>query len=435
MTDTDYTTPPSTATHPDKATALALRLAHAENALLALTSGQVDAIIDPDGRPYLLRPAQEHLRQNERHLQAVIDSAPDVIMVVNRGGKILSQNRASIRVLGHEPEGLLGTNFFECIHTLDYVVVYSAFFKVAEGLQENATFQLRFRSRDGFYRVINATVAKLNDDSPASVVFCLRPVSYPVSQPGEKPQSQTDGPRALLAKDRFLAMLAHELRAPLAPALMGVEELQQDERFAEAGPTLAMIRRNIELESRLLADLFDFTSLGQRKIRLRSRLIDAHAAIHLVLEVCRPEIAAAQIQVLLDLRASEALMLADPVKLQQVMWNLLKNAIKFSAPASAISISTFDGPSDRLNIEFADHGIGIEPDLMPTIFDSFQQGDFSRYDVVGGLGLGLFIAKGLAEAQGGTITALSDGHGKGATFCLSLPKAPSSPAASSSLKN
>jgi PAS domain S-box-containing protein len=433
MTETDDATPPSTATHSDKAMALALRLAHAENSLLMLTSGQVDAIIDPDGRPYLLRPAQEHLRQNERRLKAVIDSAADVIMVVNRGGVILSQNHASVRVLGYEPEELLANNVFEYIHTFDYVVVYSAFFNVAEGLRESATFQLRFRSRDGFYRVINATVAKLNDDSAPSVVFCLRPTDYPLSQPAEKPQRQPDGPQALLAKDRFLATLAHELRAPLAPALMGIEELQQDERFSEAAPTLAMIRRNIEFQSRLLAELFDFTSLGQRKIHLRSQLIDAHAAIHLVLEVCQPEIAAAQIQVLLDFRPSEAFVLADPVKLQQVMWNLLKNAIRFSPPASDVSISTFDGPSDRLNIEFADHGIGIKPDLLPLIFDSFQQGELSNYEGTAGLGLGLFIAKGLAEAQGGKITAFSGGHGKGATFCLTLPKAPSSGPASSKI--
>jgi signal transduction histidine kinase len=243
----------------------------------------------------------------------------------------------------------------------------------------------------------------------------------------EPDRRETIGAQTLLAKDRFLAMLAHELCTPLAPALLGIQELQQDARFAEAGPALAMIRRNIELETRLLAELFDFTSLGQGKIRPRSQWVDAHEVIRLALETCRPEITAAQVQVLLDFRAPEAFVLADSVKLQQVMWNLLKNAVKFSPPRSTISISTFNDPTDRLAIEFADHGIGIEPELLPHIFDSFQQGDLSpgrRGKDSGGLGLGLFIAKGLAEAQGGTLTALSEGHCKGATFCLTLAKAP-----------
>jgi PAS domain S-box-containing protein len=408
------------------AAALALRLAHAENALLALTSGQVDAIIDPEGKAYLLRPAQEHLRRNERRLQAVIDSVPDVIMVVNRGGVILSQNHAASRVLGCQPEELTGKSIFEHISPEDFTSVYSSFFKVIEGLQDNATLQFHHRTGAGDYRIIHATLAKLHDVSPPSVVFSLRPVTYTASRQIEPVRRENTDAQARLAKDQFLAMLAHELRTPLAPALLGVEELQQDERFAEAGPTLAMIRRNIALETRLLAELFDFTSLGQHKIRLKSQWIDAHEAIRLALETCRPEITAAQIQVLLEPRASKVFVLVDSLKLQQVLWNLLKNAVKFSPPGGAITISTFNDSSDQLAIEFADHGVGIEADLLPLVFDSFQQGDLSQHQIHGGLGLGLFIARGLAEAQGGTLTALSEGLGKGATFCLNLPKAEAS---------
>ena len=411
------------------ASALALRLAHAENALQALASGQIDAVIDPDGKAHLLRPAQEYLWQNERRLQAVIDSSPDVITIVNRGGMILSLSSAARRVLGCEPEALVGKSVFESIHADDFTAVYSSFFKVIEGLQETDALQFRHRSADGAYRVIYATVGLLHDSSAVSVVFSLRLASQRISQFVAPDQRENAGPQTQLSKDRFLAMLAHELCTPLSPALLGIEELQLDPRFAEAGPTLAMIRRNIELEARLLKELFDFTSLGQRKIRLHSQWIDIREAIRLALETCRPEIGAAQIQVLLDFRASEAGVLADPVKLQQVMWNLIKNAVKFSPPRSAISISTIDAPPDRLVIEFTDQGIGIEPELLPLIFDSFQQGDPSRHQVPGGLGLGLFIAKGLTEAHGGTLTVSSEGHSKGATFCLILTKAPPSGAA------
>jgi PAS domain S-box-containing protein len=423
MTTTTHANSPPITPGVLTAAALALRLAHAENALLALTAGQVDAIIDPDGKAYLLRPAQEHLRQNEKRLQAVIDSVPDVIMVVNRGGVILSQNLAASTVLGCKPEELTGKSIFEHIAPDDFAPVYSAFFKVIEGLQENATIQFSHRTGGGAYRSIHATLAVLHDVCPASVVFSLRPVTYPSSRQMEPIRRENNDATARLARDQFLAMLAHELRTPLAPALLGVEELLQDERFVEAGPTLAMIRRNIALETRLLAELFDFTSLGQRKMRLQAQWIDVHEAIRLALETCRPEFTESGSGTLLDLRAAKAFVLADAVKLQQIMWNLLKNAIKFSPLGSPISISTFNDPFDRLAIEISDHGIGIDAELLPLIFDSFQQGDLSLHRTHDGLGLGLFIARGLAEAQGGTLTAASEGHGKGSTFCLTLPKA------------
>ena len=179
MTAAIPTSTPPPAHRAEKAIALALRLAHAENALLALTSGEVDAIVDPDGKTYLLRPAQKHLRQNESRLQAVIDSAADVITVVDRSGLILSQNHAVSRVLGYAPEELVGRSIFELIHDEDLERLYSAFFNVVEGFQGNATARFRHRVRDGSHRMIEATVGKLCDGSPAQVVLSLRPVTSP----------------------------------------------------------------------------------------------------------------------------------------------------------------------------------------------------------------------------------------------------------------
>jgi PAS domain S-box-containing protein len=178
-----------------KAFRLALRLTQAETELQALASGQIDAILDPDGKPYLLGPAQEHMRQNERRLQAVVDSVPDVITIVNRGGIILSQSRAARSVLGFEPEALVGKSIFEHVATEDFVTVYSAFFKVIEGLHEHAALQFRHRSSDGSYRIIHATVAKLHDVSPASVVFSLRPGVHRIFQQIEPTRRKTSDPQ------------------------------------------------------------------------------------------------------------------------------------------------------------------------------------------------------------------------------------------------
>ena len=422
MIATAPTTSPVHEHRADKASVsmLALGLAHAENALRALTLGQVDAIVDPDGHAYLLRSAQERLRQSERRLQAVIESVADVITVVNRGGVILSQSDAVRRVLGYKPEELVGRRLFDLIHDDDLPVIYSAFFNVIEGFRTTATVQFRHQAFDGSFRPIEATMDKLRDTSSPSVVMSMRPRTSPLHSHTELAPREAALAEALLGKDRFLAILSHELRTPLTPILLGVQELEDDERFAAARSTLTMIRRNIELQSRLLEELSEFTSVGQHKVRLHLESIDAHEVVRLVLGICQSELATAQIVVLLDLRATESQVMADSAKLQQVMWNLIKNAIKFSAPGSSICISTGNDPAGRLTIELADHGIGIEPALLPLVFESFQQGDGAIQQRFGGLGLGLFIARGLAEAQGGSLTALSEGHGKGATFRLTL---------------
>lgn len=182
MTTTAQTSPWPPTPSAEKAVALALRLAHAEHALHAFTSGQVDAIVDPDGKAYLLRPAQENLRQNERRLQALLDSAADVIAVVNRGGAILSLSHAVRRVLGYEPEELVGTLIFDRVHEEDLARLYCAFFRVIEGFDGNGTAQFRHRDRDGSYRLIEATVGKLRDVTPASVVLSLRPITSPMRE-------------------------------------------------------------------------------------------------------------------------------------------------------------------------------------------------------------------------------------------------------------
>ncbi len=419
MNATAQTSPTSQTCRAGNAAALALRLAHAENALHALTSGQIDAIINADGTTYLLRPAQEQLRQNERRLQAIMESVADVITVVSRNGVILSENRAVRWVLGYAPEELVGSVIFKLIHEADMSAVYADFVNVIQGCNDHATVRFRHLTRDGSYCLVEATLGKLHEVSPESVVFSLRPITNTrdVIAPALPGAAVEQPPQS---KDRFLAMLSHELRVPLTPVLLGIYGLQEDTRFSEACPTLAMIRRNIELQLQLLEELNDFAAVGQHKVRLRLEFIDAHEVVHLVLEICAGEIAAAAIEVRLDLKASQTMVLADSLRLQQVMWNLVKNSVKFSTQGSNISITSANDTSGGLTLEFADHGIGITSELLPLVFDPLQQGDDTMQHRYGGLGLGLFIARGLAEAHHGTLTVASKGHGQGATFSLSL---------------
>jgi signal transduction histidine kinase len=166
--------------------------------------------------------------------------------------------------------------------------------------------------------------------------------------------------------------------------------------------------------------LSDFTKIGQHKLRLHLAEVDAHEIVRFVQVICQAELEAGGLNLRVNLSASETVVIADSLRLQQVLWNLLKNAIKFSSPGSTISIATTNDSEGCVLIEIADQGAGIEPAMLPLVFDCFQQGTLSQQEGKEGLGLGLFIARGMAEAQGGTLTAHSAGRDKGATFRLKL---------------
>src|SRR5881409_3990764 len=222
-------------------------------------------------------------------------------------------------------------------------------------------------------------------------------------------------------KDQFLAMLSHELRTPLTPVISALEALETEPaRTEETKASLAMIRRNIELETQLIDDLLDFTRIAKDKLQLRFAPVDAHLAISNVVEICRAEAASKQLDVHLNLRASTYNVAADAAKFQQIIWNVLKNAIKFTPEEGEIAISSLNPSPEVLTISMRDTGIGMEPEVMQRIFDPFEQGNRSLERRFGGLGLGLAISKSLAQAHSGTLTAQSGGCDRGSTFIFSL---------------
>jgi signal transduction histidine kinase len=223
-------------------------------------------------------------------------------------------------------------------------------------------------------------------------------------------------------KDHFLAMLSHELRTPLTPVISTLESLEAEPaQTKETRSALGMIRRNIELETQLIDDLLDFTRIAKDKMQLRFLPVDAHPAISNVVEICRADAESKRLHVHLSLRANMHHVAADAAKFQQIIWNLLKNAIKFTPGDGEIAISSSNLSPDVLTISVRDTGIGMEPEVMQRIFDPFEQGNRSLQRRFGGLGLGLAISKSLAHAHGGALTAESGGRDCGSTFVLSMP--------------
>ena len=226
-------------------------------------------------------------------------------------------------------------------------------------------------------------------------------------------------------KDNFLAMLSHELRTPLTPVMAALDTLESDgQRSFESKNSLSMIRRNVELESQLIDDLLDLTRITKDKLQLRFGTLDAHEVINNVVEICRPESQSRNLKLNLNLRAGAHHVSGDAAKFQQIVWNLLKNAIKFTADHGEITISSSNPEPQLLAIAVHDTGIGIQPEIMNRIFDPFEQGERTFQRRYGGLGLGLAISKSLAQAHGGTLIAQSEGSDRGSTFTLTMRTVP-----------
>jgi PAS domain S-box-containing protein len=236
-------------------------------------------------------------------------------------------------------------------------------------------------------------------------------------------QAKETAEAASCAKDRFLAVLSHELRTPLTPVLMTVAAMEVDENLPHGlRQDVAMIRRNVELEAKLIDDLLDLSRVVNGKLRLQPERVDVNAVVRYVCQVCRPQILEGAIRLHCDLGEHVGRVMADPSRLQQVLWNVVKNAAKFTPEGGNIFIRTRKADA-RVRIEVQDTGIGIAPDALPKVFDAFEQGDEGITRQFGGLGLGLAISKALVERHGGTIWAQSDGPGMGSTFIVELPRA------------
>jgi len=227
---------------------------------------------------------------------------------------------------------------------------------------------------------------------------------------------------ASAAKDHFLAILSHELRTPLNPvfgilsALEGRNDLPPD-----VSEDLHVMRRNLELEARLIDDLLDLTRIVKGNIPLQQKPTDLHQLIHSVCRTCLAEIQRKGLKIEFQLEAKDHHVLGDATRLQQVLWNLLNNAIKFTPESGRIIFKTSKSEHGRLKIQVTDTGRGIDPEAMAKIFHPFEQGESNISAQFGGLGLGLAISKAIVDAHGGEIQASSRGLGQGATFEVTLP--------------
>jgi signal transduction histidine kinase/response regulator of citrate/malate metabolism len=234
--------------------------------------------------------------------------------------------------------------------------------------------------------------------------------------------AREDAERANHAKDKFLASLSHELRTPLTPVLMCVAALEQETAIQpEFRQQLAMMRRNVELEARLIDDLLDVTRVAHGKLQLlQSGPVDIHALLMHTEEIVHSDALGKSVHLQFDLKACEHHVGGDAARLQQVFWNLLKNAIKFTPAGGRMTVRTANPAPGQIVLSVDDTGMGIDAQTLPVIFRAFEQGETRELQPSGGLGLGLSISKAIVELHGGKICAESRGLGLGATFTIEL---------------
>ncbi len=226
------------------------------------------------------------------------------------------------------------------------------------------------------------------------------------------------------AKNRFLACLSHELRTPLTPVQLAVHLINQTKGLPDSVyDGVEMIRRNVEIEKCLINDLLDASQIAHGKLELEVAPTDLHDCLGLALRECRDDFAAKGLKLTVSLLAEHHRVMGDAVRLRQVFWNLLRNAVKFTPNQGNITVRSGNDGEDIV-VEVKDSGVGIATEALPKIFQAFEHGGLEQERVYGGLGLGLAIAHAIIKAHEGQLTAQSPGFDQGATFrvCLNTKK-------------
>jgi len=402
-------------------------------ALAALVGVLVGALSE------LVLRARRRAEAMESTRGSILDAAVDGIIAIDRHATILTFNPAAERIFGYRADEVLGRNIkmlmpepYQSEHD-QYVQHYLATGQrkiigigreVMGKRKDGSVFPMDLAVSEawvGGQRLFTGIVRDITERKRAQEALAE------AKEAAER--SAREALAASRAKDRFLAVLSHELRTPLAPALAAASALSNEDQLPPSQRQLAqIINRNVELEARLIDDLLDLTRISAGKLELHWHDADVHELLNHVVEICHSDVRLKRIELQRQAQAAQTLVRTDAARLQQVFWNLLKNAVKFTPSGGCITLRTWNepasGPLPLLCIEVRDNGMGIDPAVLPRLFEPFEQGnDEALARKLGGLGLGLAISKALIQALGGRLEGRSAGKGQGASFVVQVPGA------------
>ena len=371
------------------------------------------------------KEAEDALRESEARERAFFDLAIVGLCEADpRTGKFLRVNQMFCDLTGYQREELLQKTYRDITHPEDRESDTAKFLAMLADPGVLYRNEKRYIRKDGTLIWVEVNVAAVRDEQgrPIRTAAVIRDISAHKQAERAIQLAREEAEAANRGKDQFLAVLSHELRTPLMPVLTTAQLMEADEGLSrEQREQMAMIRRNVQLEARLIDDLLDVNRISRGKLELHLRAVDLHDKMGLVVAMCRHHIQAKELKLSVQEDAAVHHVEGDAARLQQVLWNLLTNAIKFTPAGGVIAIRSANTTAGRVSVVVEDTGVGIAPEALPRIFDAFEQGGKDVTRKFGGMGLGLAISKSLAEMHGGTLMAQSEGPGKGATFTLELP--------------
>lgn len=371
-----------------------------------------------------IRKAQESVQASRDYAMAIVQSVQNPLLILDADLRVRTASREfceAFRVSSQEIEGQL---FYEmCGGQWDDVNLR----KTLSGILPNGTSVELEIERD-LHRIgrrnllINARRLLSQEGTAPLILVMLKDVTDRKQLEARLRERVSEVVEANTAKDQFLAALSHELRTPLTPVLLTASALERRHDLpADVLEALAVLHRNVSMEARLIDDLLDLTRIARGKLKLDLHPQNAFELIKQTMQIFEADINAKRLHVTVDLKADHCEIMADGPRMQQVFWNLIRNAIKFTPDEGHIAVRAFNDEQARLVIQVADTGIGIEADVLPNLFQAFEQGRSNITRRFGGLGLGLAIAKSLVELHRGSIRAESLGANRGATFTVELP--------------
>jgi PAS domain S-box-containing protein len=372
---------------------------------------------DAEGRP--LRAVGTHTDATERRLaelalarerellQAIIDRIPVMITVYTPSVKLLRINREFERVIGWTAAEATEISIMEaCYPDPAYREEVARFMGTCEGWMD-----MPMRVRDGRDVQTSWANVRISDQTQIGI-------GIDISDRKRMEETLRDADRR---KDEFLASLAHELRNPLAPILNGIHILRhKSPPDAELGAVHGMIDRQLRHMVRLVDDLLDVSRITRGKLELRRQFVALAEVVGHAVEQSRPHLEARGQALRVNLPADPVQIFADPVRLAQVLGNLLHNASKYSKPGGSIDLEAAR-EGGFITLRVRDEGIGIQSEHLPEIFEMFSQVPAALEHSEGGLGIGLALVQGLIERHGGEVEAFSEGFGRGSVFTVRLP--------------
>jgi PAS domain S-box-containing protein len=412
------------------------------NHTLLIAKGGREICIDDNGAPIksdgvvlgailVFRDITERRKAEQARalLAGIVDSSEDAIISKNLDGIVTSWNHAAERMFGWSSEEAVGQSIIMIIPTELRAEETMILGRLRQG-QRIEHFETIRQTKDGRRLNISLSISPVrNEDGQViGASKIARDITERVHAEEERAvllaserAARERAEAASRAKDEFVAMISHEIRSPLN-AILGWSQMLRQGTLDKSATTNALesIERNARAQAQLVSDLLDISRVITGKLRINARPVDITNSLESALESIRPAAEAKQIQIEIEREPYATVVTGDADRLQQVLWNLLSNAVKFTPRGGQVKVSITRSDS-QLELTISDTGAGINPEFLPYIFERFTQADTTTARSHAGLGLGLSIVRHIIELHGGTVTAQSEGAGKGASFRITLP--------------